>query len=699
MSENQVKAIAPPVAKRVPKVDVVHGDERNDDYFWLREKENPEVIAYLEAENAYTDAVLEPAAGLRERLYQEILGRIKQTDLSVPYREGEHFYYSRTEEGKQYPFYCRKHRSLEAEEQVILDVNRLAEGEKFMDVGLMDVTDDGQLMAYSTDNTGFRDYTLVVKDLRTGALLGERIEKVSTAAWAADNQTLFYVTEDDAKRAYRLWRHRLGDDVGRDALLYEETDELFRIGVWRTRSKAYLMLSISSHTTSEVRFLPAGAPQGEWRTIEPRAHDEEYDVEHRADQFYIRTSDRGRNFRIVTAPVASPGRAQWSELVPHRADVMLEDMDLFANHMVVREREANPEHPGAGLPHLRVTDLRTGEWHRVTFPEPAYEVAPGANAEFDTRAFRYHYQSLVTPPSVFDYDMETRAATLLKQIEVLGGYDATQYATERIVATAPDGMRIPVSLVYRKGLVRDGAAPCLLYGYGSYGIPMPASFSSNRYSLVDRGFVFAVAHIRGGGELGKPWHDAGKMMNKRNTFSDFIACAEHLAREKYTSHERLAITGGSAGGLLMGAVVNQRPDVARVVLSLVPFVDVINTMLDASLPLTVGEYEEWGNPNNKDEYDYMKTYCPYTNLQRKAYPTMLLRTSLNDSQVMYWEPAKYAAKLRALKTDANPLLFKINLDAGHGGSSGRYDALREVAYDYAFLVTQLGVEPGVFASQ
>lgn len=689
MSENQVKAIAPPVAKRVRKVDAVHGDERTDDYFWLREKENPEVIAYLEAENAYTDALLEPAAGLRERLYQEILGRIKQTDLSVPYREGEHFYYSRTEEGKQYPYYCRKHRSVEAEELVILDVNRLAEGEKFMDVGLMDVTDDGHLMAYSTDNTGFRDYTLAVKDLRTGALLGERIEKVSTAAWAADNETLFYVTEDDAKRAFRLWRHRLGDDVGRDALLYEETDELFRIGVWRTRSKAFVMLSINSHTTSEARFLPAGAPQGEWRTIEARAHDEEYDVEHRGDQFYIRTSDRGRNFRIVTAPVDSPGRAQWSELVAHRADVVLEDMDLFANHMVVREREANPQHPGAGLPHLRVTDLRTGEWHRVTFPEPAYEVAPGANAEFETKVFRYHYQSLVTPPSVFDYDMETRAATLLKQTEVLGGYDATQYATERIFATAPDGMRIPISLVYRKGLVRDGAAPCLLYGYGSYGIPMPASFSSNRYSLVDRGFVFAVAHIRGGGELGKPWHDAGKMMSKRNTFSDFIACAEHLVREKYTAHERLAITGGSAGGLLMGAVVNERPDVARVVLSLVPFVDVINTMLDASLPLTVGEYEEWGNPNNKNEYDYMKTYCPYTNLQRRAYPTMLVRTSLNDSQVMYWEPAKYVAKLRALKTDANPLLFKINLDAGHGGSSGRYDALREVAYDYAFLLTQL----------
>lgn len=699
MSENQINAMAPPVAKRVPKVNAVHGDERTDDYFWLRGKENPEVIAYLEAENAYTDAVLEPAAGLRERLYQEILGRIKQTDLSAPYRDGEHFYYSRTEEGKQYPFYCRKHRSVEAGEQMILDVNRLAEGEKFMDVGLMDVSDDGHLMAYSTDNTGFRDYTLAVKDLRTGALLGERIEKVSTAAWAADNQTFFYVTEDDAKRAFRLWRHRLGDDVERDALLYEETDELFRIGVWRTRSKAFLMLSISSHTTSEARFLPAGTPQGEWRMIEPRTHDEEYDVEHRGDLFYIRTSDRGRNFRIVTAPVANPARTQWSELVAHRSDVMLEDMDLFSNHMVVREREANPQHPAAGLPHLRVTDLRTGEWHRVTFPEAAYHVAPGANAEFETKVFRYHYQSLVTPPSVFDYDMETRAATLLKQTEVLGGYDATQYVTERIFATAPDGMRIPMSLVYRKGLVRDGSAPCLLYGYGSYGIPMPASFSSNRYSLVDRGFVFAVAHIRGGGELGKPWHDAGKMLNKKSTFTDFIACAEHLVREKYTSQERLAITGGSAGGLLMGAVVNQRPDVAQVVLSLVPFVDVINTMLDASLPLTVGEYEEWGNPNNKNEYAYMKTYCPYTNLERKAYPTMLVRTSLNDSQVMYWEPAKYVAKLRRLKTDANPLLFKINLDAGHGGSSGRYDALREVAYDYAFLLTQLGVAEGVLASR
>jgi len=414
-------------------------------------------------------------------------------------------------------------------------------------------------------------------------------------------------------------------------------------------------------------------------------------VEHRGELFYIRTNDRGRNFRIVTAPVATPGRVHWSELVPHRADVMLEDLDVFSQHMVVRERDADPNLQGAGLPHLRVTDLSTGESHRIAFPEPAYQVGPGPNAEFDTATYRYHYQSLVTPASVFDYDMATRAATLLKQTEVLGGFDASRYTSERIFATAPDGVRIPMSLVYRKGLVRDGSAPCLLYGYGAYGMPVNASFNSNRFSLIDRGFVVALAHIRGGGELGKPWHDAGRMMKKQNTFSDFIACGEHLVRERYTSHERLGIMGGSAGGLLMGAVVNQRPDLARVVIALVPFVDVINSMLDSSLPLTVGEYEEWGNPNKKEEYDYIKAYCPYTNLAHKAYPIMLVRTSLNDSQVMYWEPAKYVARLRTLKTDANPLLFKINLDAGHGGSSGRYDALREVAYDYAFLLTQLDV--------
>ncbi len=684
------KQFPPPVAKRVPKTHTIHGDTRTDDYHWLREKDNPAVRAYLEAENAYTDAVMAPTKDLQERLYQEILGRIKQTDLSVPYREGEHFYYGRTEEGKQYGIHCRKHRSLDAPEEIILDVNALAVDQKFMDVGLLEVSDNGHLLAYSTDTTGFREYTLQIKDLSAaGGLLPDRIERVDSAAWAADNQTLFYVTEDDAKRPYRLWRHRLGDAPANDALLYEETDELFRLAVWRTRSRAFLILSISSHTTSEARFLPAAEPLADWRIIEPRSAEHEYDVDHRGELFYIRTNDRGRNFRIVTAPVANPGRAHWNELVAHRPGVMVENLDLFAQHMMLCEREATPGHPGAGLPHLRVTDLRTGAWHRIAFPEPAYQASPGPNAEFETAMFRYHYQSLVTPPSVFDYHMDTRAATLLKQTEVLGGYDPTQYATERIFASAPDGTPIPLSLVYRKDLARDGSAPCLLYGYGSYGISVPASFNSNRFSLVDRGFVVALAHIRGGGELGKPWHDAGRMLQKKNTFTDFIACAEHLIRERYTVPDRLAIMGGSAGGLLMGAVTNMRPELPRLVIALVPFVDVLNTMLDSSLPLTVGEYEEWGNPHRKEEYDYVKSYCPYTNLATRAYPTILVRTSLNDSQVMYWEPAKYVAKLRTLKTDANPLLFKINLDAGHGGSSGRYDALREVAFDYAFLLTHL----------
>ena len=677
-------SLAPPIAKRVPKLDTYHGDRRVDDYFYMREKSNPEVIAYLEAENAYADAILKSTEDFREALYNEMLARIKQTDLSVPYRKGDYFYYSRTEEGKQYPIMCRKRGSLEAAEEVLLDVNKLAEGEKFMSLGVFAVSDDGNLLAFSTDNTGFRQYKLHVKDLRSGVILPERIEKTVSVVWAADNQTLFYTVEDAAKRSYRLYRHRLGADPAADALIYEEKDELFRIFATRTRSKEYIFLVSASHTTSEARYLPASEPAGEWKLIAPREHNHEYYPDHHGNHFYIRTNDQGRNFRLVRAAVETPGRASWQEVLPHRPEVMLEDTDFFQDFSVMLEREN-------GLQHFRVTDLRTGEWHRVSMPEPAYTASPSTNAEFDATQFRYSYQSLVTPSSVFDYDMEKRASTLLKQTEVLGGYDPAQYASERIYATAQDGTKIPISLVYRKTTKRDGSAPMLLTGYGSYGFPYPVNFSSARLSLLDRGMVFAIAHIRGGGEMGKAWHDNVRMMNKRNTFTDFIAAAEHLIAQKFTAPDRLAITGGSAGGLLMGAVTNMRPDLFKVVVSLVPFVDVINTMMDASLPLTVGEWEEWGNPQKKPDYDYMKTYCPYTNLEKKAYPTMLVRTSLNDSQVMYWEPAKYVAKLRTLKTDANPLLFKINMAAGHGGSSGRYDALRETALDYSFILSQLGV--------
>ncbi|MFI5183797.1 MAG: S9 family peptidase [Vicinamibacteria bacterium] len=673
----------PPTARRIPKVDVIHGDRRLDDYFWLRDKADPEVKAYIEAENAYADAVMKPTVALQETLYKEMLGRIQETDMGVPFRKGTHFYYSRTEQGKQYPIYCRKKGDTGAPEEITLDLNALAEGQEFMALGAYTVSDDARLLAYSTDNTGFRQYTLTVKDLVSGETLPLRIERTGSVAWAADNRTLFYSVEDEqTKRHYRLYRHRLGTDA--HTLVYEETDEAFNLGVGRTRSRAYLVLSIGSHTTSEARVLPADEPEAEWSLVAPRVAEQEYEVDHHGERFYIRVNDTGRNFRLVSAPVADPRRHAWTEVVPHRHDVMIEGLDLFRDHYVLWERQD-------GLPHARITHWRTGKSHRMAFPEPVYAAFPGANAEWEATLYRYSYQSLTTPSSVFDYDMETREFTLLKEQPVLGGYDRTNYVSERLEAPAPDGVPVPLSLVYRKGLVRDGSAPCFLTGYGSYGFPMPITFSSNRLSLLDRGFVFAIAHIRGGGDLGKPWHDDGRMMRKRNTFTDFIACAERLTQGGYTRSERLAIEGGSAGGLLMGAVVNMRPDLFGAVVSKVPFVDVINTMLDETLPLTVAEYEEWGNPKKKDEYEYMKSYCPYSNLEAKAYPAMLVRTAFNDSQVMYWEPAKYVARLRTLKTDDRALLLKTNMAAGHGGASGRYDYLREIAFDYAFVLSQLRI--------
>jgi oligopeptidase B len=678
-----ILAPQPPVAPRVPRIDVLHGERRQDDYAWLRDKSDPAVATYLEAENAYADEVMRPTEAFQDALYKEMLARIKETDVNVPARKGDYFYYSRTEQGKQYPILCRKKGSLEAPEDVTLDLNELAEGKPFMSLGAYVVSDDGNLLAYSTDETGFRQYTLFVKDLRTGEILAERIERSGSVSWAADNRTLFYSIEDEqTKRHYRIYRHAIGTEV--HDVVFEEPDEAFNVGVGRTRSMAYLVLVTGSHTTSEARFLRAETPEGDWHLVAPRVHDQEYELEHHGDRFYIRVNDRGRNFRLVSTPVSSPGRESWTEVVPHRPDVMLEGMDFFRHHSVLLERED-------GLSHLRVTDLRTNESHRVLFPEPVYSVFPGGNPEFETTTFRYTYQSLVTPVSVFDYEMDTRAAEMLKQTEVLGGYDSSRYASERLFATAPDGTRVPVSIVYRKDRAPRDRGPLYLYGYGAYGFPLPITFSSNRLSLLDRGVAIALAHIRGGGDMGKPWHDDGRMMRKKNTFTDFVAVAEHLVAEGFTAPEQLVIEGGSAGGLLMGAVANMRPDLFKAIVSKVPFVDVVNTMLDESLPLTVGEFEEWGNPKKKDEYDYIRSYCPYSNLESKAYPAMLVKTSFNDSQVMYWEPAKYVARLRTLKTDGNPLLLKTNMAAGHGGASGRYDFLREVAFDYAFVLGQLGL--------
>jgi oligopeptidase B len=673
----------PPVAKTVPATTELHGERRTDDYAWLRDRNDPAVVAYLEAENAYADAVMKPSEALQQTLYAEMLGRIQETDQNVPYRLGGFLYYSRTEQGQQYPIYCRKQGSPEAAAAVTLDLNRLAEGKPFMALGAYQVSDDARFLAYATDDTGYRQYTLFVRDLRKGGADTKIVEKVGSVAWASDDATVFYTVEEEStKRQYRLYRHRLGEAA--HELVYEEQDAAFNVGVYRTRSRRFLVLAISSLTTSEARFLPAAEPLGAWRLVAPRIAEQEYDVEHHGDFFYVRANDTGRNFRLAKTSVASPGRESWSEVLPHRSGVMLEGVDCFRDHLVLFEREG-------GLPQLGITDLRTGASHRIAFPEATYSAWPEANLEFDTHTFRYSYQSLVTPASVFDYGMDTRASTLLKEQPVLGGYDRTQYATERVFATAPDGVKVPVSIVYRKGLARDGSAAIFLGGYGAYGFPLPVTFSSNRVSLLDRGVVVALAHVRGGGDMGKAWHDDGRLLRKRNTFTDFIAAAELLLQESYGSRERLVIEGGSAGGLLMGAVVNLRPELWKAVVSKVPFVDVINTMLDETLPLTVGEFEEWGNPKQKPAYDYMKSYCPYTNLARAAYPAMLVKTAFHDSQVMYWEPAKYVAKLRTLKTDANALLLKTNLDAGHGGASGRYDYLREVAFDYAFILGQMGV--------
>jgi len=675
----------PPAAPRHPIVTVRHGESFTDDFAWLRDKENPETIAYLEAENAYAAAVLAPTATLQESLYKEMLGRIKETDLSVPVRRDGYWYYARTEEGKQYPIQCRRRGSmLDGAEEVLIDLNALAEGKPFMSIGDFAVSDDTTLLAYSTDETGFRQYTMVIKELATGTFRDFRRERVTSAAWTTNGAELYYTVEDDVtKRSHQLWRHRLGD--ANDVLVYEEGDEAFSVHVGRTRSRAWIVLQIGSHTTGETRIAPATGGDVPWRTLLERVPEIEYDIDHHADRFYIRINDTGRNFRLVSAPIEDVRRETFHEVVPHHDRIMLEGHDCFRNHLIITERDA-------GVPEISVCPLDGGSAHRITFPEPVREAYLHANPEWDVSAIRIGYQSLVTPASVYEYDLSSRERVLLKQQEVVGGYDATLYLSERLEARAQDGTAIPVSIVRRRDVATDGTAPCLLEGYGSYGYPYPVTFSSNRLSLLQRGFVIAIAHIRGGGDLGKPWHDAGKMGNKLNTFTDFIAAAELLIAKGLTSKETLAIEGGSAGGLLMGAVTNLRPDLFRAVVSQVPFVDVLNTMSDASLPLTVGEYEEWGNPEIEEQFGWMRAYDPYTNLKPAKYPTMLVRTSLNDSQVMYWEPAKYVAKMRLLKQDKNPLLFLTNMGAGHGGASGRYDRLREIAGDYAFMLAALGVE-------
>lgn len=679
---------SPPVARREPTTTAVHGQNLHDDYAWLRNKDSQEVTGYLEAENAYTEAWMADTKDLQETLYREMLSHIKETDESYPYHYAGYYYYSRTVEGSQYTFYCRRKGSMDAAEQIILDGNELAKDHPFMALGAFAISEDQNLLAYSVDHTGFRQYTMHIKDLRSGETLVDTAERVGSIVWANDNVTLFYSVEDEeTKRQHRLYRHTLGHPQSEDTLVFEEPDERFNLGAGKTRDRKFILLDIGSHTTSEAHFLPASEPTAQWTLIEPRRDNIEYYADHRDGLFYIRANDTGRNFRLVTTPVDQPSSKNWRERIPHRDDVMLEDVDLFASFAAIGTRSN-------GLPHIEIAPFgeagALGASREIALPEPVYTVHGGTNPDFATTRYRYGYQSLVTPASVYELDIATHDSTLRKQQEVPGGFDRSLYASERVFAAASDGTKIPVSIVYRRDR-KTTANPLHVYAYGSYGYALPVGFNGNRLSLLDRGVIMAYAHIRGGGDMGKPWHDAGRLMQKQNTFTDFIAAVRHLTANGYGDPARISIEGGSAGGLLMGAVTNLRPDLFRAVISHVPFVDVMNTMLDASLPLTVPEYEEWGNPNEPEAFAYMLSYSPYDNLKPGSYPAMLVKTSLNDSQVMYWEPAKYVARLRTLKQDKNPLLLYTNMAAGHGGASGRYDYLREIAFDYAFILRTLGV--------
>ena len=677
------EAAQPPVAKIVPHKWTTLGETRIDNYFWLRDRDDPDTVKYLEAENEYTKAEMTHTEALQAKLYSEILGRIQQTDLSVPTKRDDYFYYTRTEEGKQYAIYCRKHGSLDAKEEVLLDGNVMAEGHKYFRVGNFVASPNHKLLAYSVDHEGDEAYTIHVKNLATGKLLADTIKNTYySLEWGNDNATFFYTVLDAAKRPYKVYRHTLG--VKRNTLVCHETDERFTVELEKTRSRAYILINIGSSLTSEVRYIRRTIRKVDSRRC-CRVQETEYDVTHHGDSWFIRTNEGAKTFRLVEAPVKDPSRPNWKEVMAARPEATIEGVTAFKDDLVTEERDR-------GLIKIRIQNFTTGDTHYIDFTEPVYTASIGANAEYDTKLLRFNYTSLVTPNSVFDYNMATRERELKKQQPVLGGYDPSKYQSERIYATAPDGVKVPISVVYKKGLVQNGNAPMLLYGYGAYGISMDPTFSSDRLSLLDRGMIYAIAHIRGGADLGKPWHEDGRLLKKKNTFTDFVACAEHLIAERYTSPNRLAIMGGSAGGLLMGAVTNMRPDLFSVVVAKVPFVDALNTMLDASLPLTVGEYEEWGNPNEQQYYDYIKSYAPYDNVAAKEYPTMLVTAGLNDPRVSYWEPAKWTARLRAMKKDRHPLLLKTNMGSGHFGSSGRYEYIKETVLDYAFLLNALGIE-------
>lgn len=670
-----------PIAPKRPVTAQLHGETRTDDYAWMRDRNDPAVTEYLNAENAFTAAAMAHTAGLQKTLYDEMLARIQEDDSQVPVRRGDWYYYSRTEKNKAYPIFCRRHGSPDAAEQIYFDQNAAAAGHDFYTLGAFAVSPDHRLLALLVDTSGYEDFVLEIRDLESGALLPDSASPLGFGvAWASDSRTLFYLTTDEAKRSDRVWRHTLGTERSADQVVYHDPDSLFNVGVDRLRSGDYVIISSSSFTSSESWLIDAHAPDSAPVLVAPRAADVEYTVEHGGDWLYVLTNrDGARNFTVMRAPVASP--AAWVEWLAHRESVFVENIDIFSRWVVVEEREG-------GLRRLRVAALDSGESHYLSFDEPAYGVFVGANPEFTTNALRFSYSSLITPNSVFDYDLEHRTRTLLKRDAVLGGYDPSQYRIERVMATARDGTPVPVSLVYKLPFTRDGKRPLLLYAYGSYGYTMEPTFSSIRYSLIDRGFVYAIAHVRGGQEMGRPWYDDGKMMRKLNTFHDFIDVADHLVKNGYTSADRLAANGGSAGGLLMGAIANMRPELFHVIVADVPFVDVINTMLDDSIPLTAQEWEQWGNPHLPEQYAYMRRYSPYDNVAAQAYPRMLVTSGVNDSRVAYWEPTKWVARLRALNPRGNPVLLKMNMGAGHGGSSGRYEQLHEDAFRQSFIIDQ-----------
>ncbi len=675
----------PPIVRIIEKKLISpHGDIRIDKYFWLNKRDDPEVMKALKAENAYTDSVMAHTEELQTELYDEIVGRIKKDDSSVPYKKDGFYYYSRYEKGKEYPFYCRKKESMDNPEDVMLDVTKMAEGFSFYNVGGMAVSTNNSLLAYSVDTVSRRKYSICFKDLETGEILEDIIPNTSgSVTWANDNKTIFYVVKhEETLLPYKVYTHKLGAEISEDKLVYEEKDNTFSTSCYKTKSKRYILISLSSTLTTEFRFLDADYPDGDFRIIHPRERDLEYYIDHFKEHFYIRTNFEAKNFRLMKTSVSKTGKSNWAEVIPHRKDVLLQDFEIFSDFLVLSEKKL-------GLSQLRVKAWKGDDDYYIGFDEETYDSWISINPDFNSKVLRYGYTSLTTPRSTYDFEMFTRERSLLKRDEVVGDFDPSNYEAKRLFAVAGDGTSVPVSIVFRKGIKRDGNNPLWITGYGSYGYSYDPYFSSVRLSLLDRGFIFAIAHIRGGQEMGRSWYEDGKLLKKKNTFTDFIDCVEFLIKESYTSPENVFASGGSAGGLLMGAVVNMRPELFKGIIADVPFVDVVTTMLDESIPLTTGEYDEWGNPNDKEYYDYMKSYSPYENVQAMAYPAMLVTTGYHDSQVQYWEPAKWVAKLREVKTDEHLLIFKIELDYGHGGASGRFQKYKEVALAYAFVLDQL----------